>query len=552
MDEDVLNILTLTFKNARCDEEASECYENALKAYPDNETYGIELFVCYVRMGQFKKMQQLAQKLYKLTAKRKYIFWAVSSMLHQSDLPTTMIELSEKMLLKALSERSSITSITDEPGAEEILLLVDVYERRAKLTSINTNDARIALQLKALEALSSYVPSQCATYEQESSTLSSEFVIEDDSTFKGDPALVKSNKLQISLTKLKVLSLLHSYGWTDTDSLEVKILFDILEELPDQWSAWDKLILCNAKKASNAESSQNHDLIHLHTYIKSVQQKHSQLRAPLLSEIFLVKTLWTLGYRNAIQSVRESILQSNSSDDSSELTIMIENMSISCLAPPDEELLHYVAIMNILLCRYLSRFDSKQCCFSDLRTYLFSLGNTINSVADSNGKGLVLSLFQNHFLAWLSHRIIKLREELLSLLDNHKNSNEDLNASGLSIYAINTLITRLSKNFQVLFFVSILLNVSDMSFYLNMSSQLLILYQRCVGTVGCGAGVGGLREVQPSDELLLLNNSVWKYLYSCGGGQYSPQIDVAEVKSNMNPDVVLLTVFALLCLLLII
>jgi hypothetical protein len=59
VDESVLNALCLTFRNARADEECAECYENALAAQPTNEFLATELFNCYVRGGEFKKMQQV-------------------------------------------------------------------------------------------------------------------------------------------------------------------------------------------------------------------------------------------------------------------------------------------------------------------------------------------------------------------------------------------------------------------------------------------------------------------------------------------------------------
>lgn len=56
---------------------------------------------------------QLSQKLYKLKNDPKYIFWTVSSMLHQQDdLPVAMIDLVEKMIVKVLSMNEFHLSLT--------------------------------------------------------------------------------------------------------------------------------------------------------------------------------------------------------------------------------------------------------------------------------------------------------------------------------------------------------------------------------------------------------------------------------------------------------
>ena len=59
MDEAVLSALALVFKNSKCDEESTECYENAFNLVPNNVNFASELFGCYARGGEFKKMQQV-------------------------------------------------------------------------------------------------------------------------------------------------------------------------------------------------------------------------------------------------------------------------------------------------------------------------------------------------------------------------------------------------------------------------------------------------------------------------------------------------------------
>jgi hypothetical protein len=78
---------------------------------------------------------QLSQKLYKVTSNPKYIFWTVSSMLHQLDtLPVAMLDLAEKMVMKILSDKA-LPKGNEAPGAEELKLLVDILRKRAAHSS---------------------------------------------------------------------------------------------------------------------------------------------------------------------------------------------------------------------------------------------------------------------------------------------------------------------------------------------------------------------------------------------------------------------------------
>ena len=99
-DEGVLNTLAYTFKACRAEKDLARCYENALKVQPNRESFMCDLFFCYLRLGDPKKMQRLAQQLYKLTGRPKYVFWSVNSMVQQEDLPMAMLTVAERMIEK--------------------------------------------------------------------------------------------------------------------------------------------------------------------------------------------------------------------------------------------------------------------------------------------------------------------------------------------------------------------------------------------------------------------------------------------------------------------
>lgn len=58
-DESVLSALALTFKQGRADEDTVEIYENAFKALPQSDSLADELFSAYIKVGDFKKTQQV-------------------------------------------------------------------------------------------------------------------------------------------------------------------------------------------------------------------------------------------------------------------------------------------------------------------------------------------------------------------------------------------------------------------------------------------------------------------------------------------------------------
>ena len=59
-------------------------YEKAYKSKPDSEEILNSLFMAYVRLGNYKKQQQVAMLLHKLRPqKNPYYFWAVMSIVMQ-------------------------------------------------------------------------------------------------------------------------------------------------------------------------------------------------------------------------------------------------------------------------------------------------------------------------------------------------------------------------------------------------------------------------------------------------------------------------------------
>ena len=64
-------------------EKICDVYENAVQKDPLNEELNTHLFMSYVRVGDYKKQQQVAWNLYKIKPKNPYYFWSVMSILMQ-------------------------------------------------------------------------------------------------------------------------------------------------------------------------------------------------------------------------------------------------------------------------------------------------------------------------------------------------------------------------------------------------------------------------------------------------------------------------------------
>lgn len=64
-------------------EKICDVYEKAVSKDPWNEELNTHLFMAYVRVGDYKKQQQVALNLYKIKQKNPYYFWGVMSIIMQ-------------------------------------------------------------------------------------------------------------------------------------------------------------------------------------------------------------------------------------------------------------------------------------------------------------------------------------------------------------------------------------------------------------------------------------------------------------------------------------
>lgn len=110
-DDATLQAMTICYREHHRLDMIAEIYEAATRKDPQNEELLTHLFMAYVRLGEYKKQQQVALNLYKLKAKNPYYFWGVMSIVMQAHSATK--DIAQKMLLP-LAERMTEKFVKSE------------------------------------------------------------------------------------------------------------------------------------------------------------------------------------------------------------------------------------------------------------------------------------------------------------------------------------------------------------------------------------------------------------------------------------------------------
>lgn len=135
-----LQAITTFYRDTNQPEMVADMYEKAVAKDPSNEELLSHLFMSYVRLGNYKKQQQVALNLYKLKPKNPYYFWSVVSLYLQaintsdsSDAPANtkslLLKLAEKKVEKFISEGK----IEAEAEVELYLMILEAQEKYADM-----------------------------------------------------------------------------------------------------------------------------------------------------------------------------------------------------------------------------------------------------------------------------------------------------------------------------------------------------------------------------------------------------------------------------------
>lgn len=333
--------------------------------------------------------------------------------------------------------------------------------------------------------------------------------IHDNSVYVQDPSIVKSHPTHLKLLSIEVLKDLTIYQTLDVDEsipledrnsriLEsnervVAILREVLCELPDQWDALEALVKVTFDSYCRCRLEGDARIGNLRKELREMQASHPENRGPYLAELLLLSIWMEDKLKNGestpiLPQVWEHV------DDRSIVEGLVGLDLNSTTVTMSQEMIRLIG-------QYILRYDTKQCCFPDVKPFLSVVGahESLN------------------FLHWVQSRCNRIRENLLATVqspqcDDAKDVPEQL--------------CQISKLLQIEYYLKIVNlqeNEEDPWRFVRSLNDLYCVSHEVAG----GKGVGGLREVQPGDELLMLASTVAKrqlFTY-CGRIKSLPEVD---------------------------
>jgi tetratricopeptide (TPR) repeat protein len=462
----ILVPLRYTFKALRLEQDLIQMYEGALQSDPTNIDHAQELFGCYVRQGQAKEMQMLAQGLFRATGSAQYVFWAVTSMLHAATVPPMVLMLAEKMIHKAIYQTDVDSTKRHgkaiQPGAEELHLYVDILCRQGKWEE----------GLAALDELRARAPTK---------TNGKEDKLKDEQEFESNPSAVKMFELQAHTLRMEILFQLNRREEAEQQ------LCSLLDLFPDHWDGYSKLIdstlVRSAATSDVAEAAA--PVVALRALILERRERDPLLRASWLAEMILLQR-WYCQAAAAGASDADALPAGwTTSSAPADFTLPGEEEAPASI---------YLLEASRLLAGYVEKFGTKACCFSDLKPVLEGV-HTCGVAAVS-----CLSAFRS----WCLARAAATQQTLEDACATDKVREATTTEALPHREKYMKLICGICKTHQLAVFCEALLRdlgvdiESDMARYQNLTSLFTL-------SLPLGAhGIGGDREVQPCDELMLL------------------------------------------------
>jgi hypothetical protein len=193
-----------------------------------------------------------------------------------------------------------------------------------------------------------------------------QYRIDSESQFKDDPSLVEINPMECQVKELTLISsILSKSNGNCALSEESRVYFRnelervceaLLSEYPDQWNAhltWINHIAAEFVATGNVDAV----ISHRHR-LQRMQDLFPSLRGPFLAELQLLSSI-----------VQQQRSKADAVMDLWAPTLLPESFeapwasAASGTSPAVSEL-------TSLLCRYITLFDKRQCCFTDIKSYL--------------------------------------------------------------------------------------------------------------------------------------------------------------------------------------
>jgi len=133
LDESTLQAMSVCYKELLQPELIPELYETALKYTPNSEDMLTQLFMGYVRIKEYKKQQQIATRLHKLTSTTAYSYWnAVSLVFMGKDNPDLGKVMCFPLAVKIIEKSKEKSEEVAEEVFRlylEVLELMGMYEK---------------------------------------------------------------------------------------------------------------------------------------------------------------------------------------------------------------------------------------------------------------------------------------------------------------------------------------------------------------------------------------------------------------------------------------
>ncbi|XP_028138711.2 phagocyte signaling-impaired protein [Diabrotica virgifera virgifera] len=137
-DDATLQAMALCYREMQELEKICKLYEIVVKSNPNNEELHTQLFMSYVRIGDFKAQQQTAMALYKSKPKNPYYCWAIMSVILQATRGEGSEDPQKRKLLLSLAERMFTKLISDNKvdAEQEVQLYVMILNLLGKYEEI--------------------------------------------------------------------------------------------------------------------------------------------------------------------------------------------------------------------------------------------------------------------------------------------------------------------------------------------------------------------------------------------------------------------------------
>lgn len=475
IDDTVIRTLVHTFKACRLEEELVPVYEHAVEFNSNTvakDELSSELFYLFNRLGEYKKMQALATKLYKSSGKSHFLFWSICSMLLQEDLPPQMLIVGERMIAKIFNDSYSDC----QPGAEEIELYIHIVSKQGKYA-------------EALDLLDKIMKNPAGA------------LVNENDDFVANGSRIKLSKLRLATLRGELLAALLP---SRRDEL-ISQLKHILSIYPDQWVAHEQLIDCIHKSHNTHESEPESVSDEHQKYLLDIQSANPRIRGPYLAELQFMQTICSSTNAQLphgwVRASTTKTCHDFKAPSSQEVNAAVDT-------PFSDANIAFYEDFCLLLLHYIDKFQTKQCCFSDIKKYCDYIYTELPAV------------YTQAVISWADARSNQLYMELDSVITAHKSNpgggehvvDRVLSHTGEPRDKTVEVLCSYCKMNQIIYYCRVLSGENEQNVAKYTDNGIIKLHQATADL--CRGGIGGDREVQPNDELLTILACASRYFYS--------------------------------------